>query len=155
MYVLMWYACDVESWFVYIDTFQNSYVSFHDFLSDPVSLLANPNLVVRVDGKYYTWQVAAPLIMSVVVYLQVLPQKTQNKITEKHMPKKASASTPWCHGVHGDAHSLPYRADSPSGISGGVVRRKFRTLWRGQSLKVPHPLVPLKSGIWRNERKQL
>lgn len=72
------------------DTFQNSYVGFADFCSDPVSVLSNPNLVVRVDGKFYNWQVAAPLIMSAVIYLQVLPQKTQSKVTEKYMPKKVS-----------------------------------------------------------------
>jgi hypothetical protein len=50
--------------------------------------MSHPNLVVRVDGKYHSWQVAAPRIMSAVVYLQVLPQKTQGRVTEKYMPKK-------------------------------------------------------------------
>ncbi len=59
-----------------------------------MGLLSSPHLVVRVNGKYYTWQVAAPLIMSAVVYLQAMPQKVQSKVTEKHMPKKVSTKPP-------------------------------------------------------------
>lgn len=65
-------------------------MSFSEFCGDPVAVLSSPNLVVRVNGKYYTWQVAAPLVMAAVVYLQVLPQKVQSKVTDKHMPKKVS-----------------------------------------------------------------
>ncbi len=53
-----------------------------------MSVLSHPSLVVRVEGRYYTWQVAAPLLMSSLVFLQVLPGKAQDKVTDKHMPKK-------------------------------------------------------------------
>lgn len=72
------------------DTFQSAYVPFSDFCADPVSVLSNPELVVRVDGKYYSWLVAAPLIMAAVVYLQVLPQKVMEKMEKNPTPKKVS-----------------------------------------------------------------
>lgn len=70
-------------------------MSFSGFCADSVGVLCNPNLVVRVDGKYYTWQVAAPLVMAAIVYLQTLPNKEQNKITDKFMPKKVSVAANW------------------------------------------------------------
>ena len=74
------------------ETFQKSLVSFDEFCRDPSSLFTNPKLVVRVEGKYYSWQVAAPMIMSAVVFLQVLPMDTQKKLVNKFMPKKVCDS---------------------------------------------------------------
>ena len=73
-----------------IEMFQNSLVSFDEFCQDPSSLFTNPKLVVRVEGKYYSWQVAAPMIMSAIVYLQVLPMGTHKKLVNKFMPKKVN-----------------------------------------------------------------
>lgn len=74
--------------FLYTESFQNSIVTFDEFCRDPSGLFTNPKLVVRVGGKYYSWQVAAPMIMSTVAFLQVLPMDTQKKLVNKHMPKK-------------------------------------------------------------------
>ena len=63
-------------------------MTFDEFCRDPSGLFTNPKLVVRVGGKYYSWQVAAPMIMSTVAFLQVLPMDTQKKLVNKHMPKK-------------------------------------------------------------------
>lgn len=73
---------------LYTESFQNSIVTFDEFCRDPSGLFTNPKLVVRVGGKYYSWQVAAPMIMSTVAFLQVLPMDTQKKLVNKHMPKK-------------------------------------------------------------------
>lgn len=52
-------------------------------------MIANPNLVVRVDGKYYNWQTASVLLLSSIAYLRVLPESAQEKLTGSLMPKKA------------------------------------------------------------------
>ena len=70
------------------EVFQNSLVSFDEFCQDPSGLFTNPKLVVRVEGKYFSWQVAAPMIMSAIVYLQVLPMDSHKKLVDKFMPKK-------------------------------------------------------------------
>ena len=70
------------------EAFQKAQVSFDEFCRDPSGLLNNPKLVVRVEGQYYSWQVAAPMIMSAVVFLQVLPKESQKKLVNKFMPKK-------------------------------------------------------------------
>ena len=79
---------------LYPESFQNFLVTFDEFCRDPSGLFTNPKLVVRVEGKYYSWQVAAPMIMSAVVFLQVLPMDTQKKLVNKHMPKKVGHIDP-------------------------------------------------------------
>lgn len=75
---------------VHTEAFQSSQVSFEEFSQDPSGLFTNPKLVVRVEGQYYSWQVAAPMIMSSVVFLQVLPKDSQKKLVNNFMPKKVS-----------------------------------------------------------------
>ena len=74
------------------ESFRRSYVPFSEFCSDPLSVLSNNDLVVRVDGKYYSWLVAAPLIMSTVVYQQVLPRNIQDHLAKHNVPKKVSCT---------------------------------------------------------------
>ena len=105
-----------------------SQVSFSEYCQDPVSLLKNPNLVVRVGGKYYNWQVAAPMVMSAIVYLQVLPSNTRSQLCKNYMPKKVwkykriylVCSTLMCVCALRFS-SFHYRPVSHSGPSGGVV----------------------------------
>ena len=40
--------------------------------------------------RYYPWQVAAPMIMSAIVFLQPLQDAAQIKLQKKYMPKKVS-----------------------------------------------------------------
>ena len=42
-------------------------------------------------SRYYPWQVAAPMILSAVVFLQPLPDAAQSKLQKKYMPKKVSS----------------------------------------------------------------
>lgn len=48
-------------------------VKFSDFCNNPI-LFENPNLVVRIKDKYYTWKVAAPIFASIMVYGRPLVQ---------------------------------------------------------------------------------
>ncbi len=79
---------------------------FPDFCADPLSILSHPDLVVMVDGKYYSWQVAAPLIMSAVVYLQVLPQRTKDKIIKEAEPKKVCLENAAAQANNNHTHNV-------------------------------------------------
>lgn len=48
-------------------------VKFSDLCNNPV-LFEDPNLVVRIKEKYYTWKVAAPVIASIMIYGRPLLQ---------------------------------------------------------------------------------
>jgi phosphatidate phosphatase LPIN len=55
------------------DSFLQGLVTYNDLLQNP-KLIDNPDLVVRLNGKYYSWRVACLLVMSLVVYQTPLPQ---------------------------------------------------------------------------------
>ncbi|XP_071854134.1 phosphatidate phosphatase LPIN3-like isoform X2 [Apostichopus japonicus] len=58
-----------------MDKFNQHIISFDKFSSDPI-ILSNPNLVVRIGGKFYTWQVAGPILMSMLAFQRPLPDQT-------------------------------------------------------------------------------
>ena len=41
-----------------------SLITFDEFCENPEGILANPDLVVKVGNHYYTWLVAAPVLLS-------------------------------------------------------------------------------------------
>lgn len=55
------------------DSFMRNVVAFTDLCNNP-SLLDSPNLVVRINGKYYNWKVATPIISAVMIYQRPLPE---------------------------------------------------------------------------------
>ena len=55
------------------DLFLQSIVTYDDFVENP-RLVENPDLVVKIGNKYYTWQTACPMIMSWALYQRPLPQ---------------------------------------------------------------------------------
>ncbi|PIK55280.1 putative phosphatidate phosphatase LPIN2 isoform X2 [Apostichopus japonicus] len=58
-----------------MDKFNQHIISFEKFSSDPI-ILSNPNLVVRIGGKFHTWQVAGPILMSMLAFQRPLPDQT-------------------------------------------------------------------------------
>eukprot|EP01135_Chromosphaera_perkinsii_P010187 Nk52_evm53s2039 gene=Nk52_evmTU53s2039 len=69
--------------------FAEHQLSFEQFDANP-NLLADPNLVIRVFGRYYNWKVAGPMIASLVVFQRPLSVDTMKILTEEHMPKKGA-----------------------------------------------------------------
>ena len=55
------------------ENFAKYAVTFEQFAKKP-ALLTHPDLVVKVKGQCYNWQVAAPLLMSILVFHRPLPQ---------------------------------------------------------------------------------
>ncbi|VEN44936.1 unnamed protein product [Callosobruchus maculatus] len=60
-------------------------VKFSDLCNNP-SLFEDPNLVVRIKDKYYTWKVASPIIASIVIYGRPLVQSSVDQLCNIHMP---------------------------------------------------------------------
>lgn len=48
-------------------------VSYDRMSQSPSLIIGNPNLVVSIDGNFYSWMRAAPMIMSYLVFKQPLP----------------------------------------------------------------------------------
>lgn len=56
------------------EQFADHLVSHNELALEPLSVINNPKLVVRMDGKIFTWKVAAPMLLSLAVFHKSLPQ---------------------------------------------------------------------------------
>ncbi|XP_011250882.1 phosphatidate phosphatase LPIN2 isoform X2 [Camponotus floridanus] len=54
--------------------FHENLLHFEDVCTDP-KLYENPNLVVRINGKFYNWATACPIVLTYVVFQRHLPQR--------------------------------------------------------------------------------
>jgi phosphatidate phosphatase LPIN len=70
------------------ERFLHSIISFDDFSENPTLILQNPNLVIRMGGKYYNWQTAAPIIISLLMFQRQLPDKTLASLNDQFVLKK-------------------------------------------------------------------
>ena len=72
--------------------FLQSIISYDDFLENPFQILADPNLVIRMGGKYYTWKLASVKILSLLMFQRPLPEKTLEALKEQCIPKKKTSA---------------------------------------------------------------
>ncbi|KAK2560190.1 Phosphatidate phosphatase LPIN2 [Acropora cervicornis] len=70
-----------------LESFIQSMVTFDDLSSNP-ALLSDPKLVIRINDRYYNWQIAAPMLVSHVLFQRPLKQETCQSLVKQHMPKK-------------------------------------------------------------------
>ncbi|KAH9375688.1 hypothetical protein HPB48_017746 [Haemaphysalis longicornis] len=74
------------------EKFAHFLVTYDQFCENP-EVLNNPDLVVRMGGKYYNWGAIAPHLLSLAMFQRPLPEKTLDKLADIHMPKKKKKST--------------------------------------------------------------
>ncbi|XP_011171281.1 phosphatidate phosphatase LPIN3 isoform X3 [Solenopsis invicta] len=55
------------------EAFNENLLHFEDVCNDP-KLYENPNLVVKINGKFYNWTTACPIVLTYVVFQRHLPQ---------------------------------------------------------------------------------
>lgn len=79
---------------VSLESFMQSMVTYDDLSSNP-ALLSDPKLVIRINDRYYNWQIAAPMLMSHVVFQRPLKQETCQALVKQHMPKKEKRRSYW------------------------------------------------------------
>eukprot|EP00038_Savillea_parva_P031239 m.84108 g.84108 ORF g.84108 m.84108 type:complete len:894 (-) comp9580_c0_seq2:177-2858(-) len=101
-----------------VSAFDKHRVSFKTFATNHAVLLANPDLVVMIGGEVYTWESAAPLLLSVAAYGRVPP--SANKALSlgadaaaslAAAPEEASSRSWWFFGSR-SRRSSPPRTDS-------------------------------------------
>ena len=51
-----------------MDRFMQHLITYEEFAQDPVSVLANEDLVVQIGGEFYPWKAAAPQLMSMTAF---------------------------------------------------------------------------------------
>ncbi|KAJ9586778.1 hypothetical protein L9F63_019646, partial [Diploptera punctata] len=81
------------------DSFLQNLVTYNDLIQNP-KLVENPDLVVRLNGEFYNWRTACPIIMSLVMYQKPLPQQVVDTFISDYLPpmqkgvKKPSSQEP-------------------------------------------------------------
>lgn len=67
------------------DSFHQNMLQFEDICSDP-KLYENPNLVVKINGKFYNWTTACPIVITYAAFQRHLPQTTIENLYAQCMP---------------------------------------------------------------------
>ncbi|XP_072544120.1 phosphatidate phosphatase LPIN2-like isoform X2 [Salminus brasiliensis] len=71
------------------EKFLEHIVTYQQFADNP-AIIDNPNLVVRIDNRYYNWTLAAPLILSMQAFQKNLPKAAEDAWVKEKMPKKTN-----------------------------------------------------------------
>uniref|UniRef100_A0AAR2M5V5 phosphatidate phosphatase n=1 Tax=Pygocentrus nattereri TaxID=42514 RepID=A0AAR2M5V5_PYGNA len=71
------------------EKFLEHIVTYQQFADNP-AIIDNPNLVVRIDNRYYNWTLAAPLILSMQAFQKNLPKAAEDAWVKEKMPKKTT-----------------------------------------------------------------
>ncbi|NXK86418.1 LPIN3 phosphatase, partial [Formicarius rufipectus] len=69
------------------EKFMEHLVSYQQFAENPW-LINDPNLVILINKKYYSWAVAAPMVLSLQAFHKNIPESTINELMKEKMPKK-------------------------------------------------------------------
>ncbi|XP_032875490.1 phosphatidate phosphatase LPIN2 isoform X2 [Amblyraja radiata] len=70
------------------EKFLQHVVTYHEFAENP-GIIDDPNIVLRINNRYYNWTLAAPMILSMQAFQKCLPKKTIDDWVKVKMPKKS------------------------------------------------------------------
>ena len=65
--------------FSILGRFMQHLITYEEFAQDPVSILANDDLVVQIGGKFYPWKAAAPQLMSMTAFKTPLAEVSREE----------------------------------------------------------------------------
>eukprot|EP00042_Codosiga_hollandica_P046276 m.484758 g.484758 ORF g.484758 m.484758 type:complete len:787 (-) comp57204_c0_seq4:21-2381(-) len=83
------------------DQFNRNMITYQQFCDNPL-LTTDPNLVVRVNNRYFNWSVIGPLLLCQAVFNKPLSEKSCEKLVETSLPKKQAKGSWWFHWGRGN-----------------------------------------------------
>ncbi|NXM69051.1 LPIN3 phosphatase, partial [Serilophus lunatus] len=69
------------------EKFVEHMVSYQQFAENPM-LINDPNLVILINNKYYSWAVAAPMVLSLQAFHRNIPESIIDQLVKENLPKK-------------------------------------------------------------------
>ncbi|NXS22759.1 LPIN3 phosphatase, partial [Mystacornis crossleyi] len=69
------------------EKFMEHMVSYQQFAENP-RLVSDPNLVIMINNKYYSWAVAGPIVLSLQAFQRNIPESIIDELVKEKMPKK-------------------------------------------------------------------
>ncbi|OQR74141.1 phosphatidate phosphatase LPIN1-like [Tropilaelaps mercedesae] len=111
------------------DRFLARVVTYDEFCLNP-DILLEPNLVFRMNGKFYNWKSIAPQMLSLAMFQKPLPADTMERLRAEHLAKKKAISTPqvksrgWWWSRGGPPEGVPEGTDKADsfGVKGGPAK---------------------------------
>ncbi|XP_038665117.1 phosphatidate phosphatase LPIN2 isoform X1 [Scyliorhinus canicula] len=76
------------------EKFLQHVVTYNKFSENP-GIIDDPNLVLRINNRYYNWTLAAPMILSMQAFQKCLPKATIDDWVKVKMPKKSGGWWFW------------------------------------------------------------
>ncbi|XP_067887804.1 phosphatidate phosphatase LPIN2 isoform X2 [Heterodontus francisci] len=70
------------------EKFLQHVITYHEFAENP-GIVDDPNLVLRINNRYYNWALAAPMVLSMQAFQKCLPKATIDDWVKVKMPKKS------------------------------------------------------------------
>ncbi|EDW85653.2 uncharacterized protein Dwil_GK23042, isoform D [Drosophila willistoni] len=115
------------------EDFDRHLISYPDVCKNP-NLFTSPNLVVRLNGKYYTWMAACPIVMTMITFQKPLTDEAIEQLMSPNLESIKLSS-------NGDKHEeIAAQPDNE-----GQPRRSWWS-WRRSQDAVPihsHPNAPI------------
>lgn len=72
--------------------FDEFIVSYQKFIQNPLEIINNKNLIVKIDKRYYPFTIAASILLCHFVYGQEMSKKNINELILKNMPNQQRSS---------------------------------------------------------------
>ncbi|KFO53140.1 Phosphatidate phosphatase LPIN3, partial [Corvus brachyrhynchos] len=69
------------------EKFMEHMVSYQRFAENP-RLISDPNLVIMINNKYYSWAVAGPIVLSLQAFQRNIPESIIDELVKEKTPKK-------------------------------------------------------------------
>ena len=120
------------------EKFSKFLVTFDKFAEDSIAILQNQNLVVRLKGKYFNFQIASSFLMSLLLYRKELPAEQFTRLVEQQQllnskKKVLSSRSPWwpwrrSHSGYSEKSSQPKNADN---LAINLAKEKFKPVEDG------------------------
>ncbi|XP_048508098.1 phosphatidate phosphatase LPIN1 isoform X2 [Athalia rosae] len=66
------------------EAFHQNLLQFEDVCNDP-KLFENPNLVIKINGKFYNWAMACPIVVTLAVFQRHLPHNVVDNLCSRYM----------------------------------------------------------------------
>ncbi|XP_017960341.1 phosphatidate phosphatase LPIN3 isoform X4 [Drosophila navojoa] len=117
------------------DDFDRQLVTYADVCKNP-NMFASPNLVVRLNGKYYTWTAACPIVMTMITF--------QKQLTDDAIEQLISPST---QAADDDKPEASHQTGHP-----GQTKRSWWS-WRRSQDAVPNQAKMHKNGSISKDEK--
>uniref|UniRef100_A0A8C5DEQ9 phosphatidate phosphatase n=1 Tax=Gouania willdenowi TaxID=441366 RepID=A0A8C5DEQ9_GOUWI len=92
------------------EQFCEKIISYQQFIVNP-SIIDDPNLVVKIESKYYNWSSAAPLVLAMQAFQKPLPKAAVENIMKEKMPKKGGR---WWFSWRGRNNNTKHKEESSS-----------------------------------------